>query len=168
MTLPSGLCLVTGATGFVGSAVARVLLQAGHRVRVLARPNSDRRNLSDLAVEGVEGSLEDTESLVRAIARERYRFHVASAYRLWGADPGAMFRTNVEGTRNLLTAALEAGVERIIYTSSVATLGLVSGGPADETTPSAIADMIGPYKQSKFAAEKLVRSLVAERGLRAV
>ena len=168
MSLPSGLCLVTGATGFVGSAVARVLLKAGHPVRVLARPNSDRRNLEGLAVEVAEGSLEDAGSLAAAVAGCRYLFHVAADYRLWVPDPEPMFRANVAGTRTLMLSALAAGVERIVYTSSVATLGIVPGGVADEGTASCAADMIGPYKRSKFEAEGAVRELVAERGLPAV
>ena len=168
MPLPSGLCLVTGATGFVGAAVARVLLKAGHRVRVLARPESDRRNLAGLAVEVVQGSLEDPPSLAAAVAGCRYLFHVAADYRLWVPDPAAMFRVNVEGTRELMLAALAAGVERIVYTSSVATLGIVPDGVADEGTPSTVEDMIGPYKRSKFEAEEVVSALVGERGLPAV
>src|SRR5215213_9070362 len=158
MPLPSGLCLVTGATGFVGAAVARILLKAGHRVRVLARPDSDRRNLAGLAVEVTQGSLEDATSLAAAVA----------GYRLWVPDPAAMFRVNVGGTRELMLAALAAGVERIVYTSSVATLGIVPGGVADEETPSTAEDMIGSYKRSKFGAEAVVRELVAEQGLPAV
>src|SRR5271165_6000001 len=157
MALASGLCLVTGATGFLGSAVARALLRAGQDVRVLARPTSDRRNLAGLGVEIAEGSLEDAASLARAVAGCRYLFHVAADYRLWVPDPAAMFRANVDGTRDLMSAALAAGVERLVYTSSVATLGLVEGGSADEATPSALEDMIGPYKRSKFAAEEVVR-----------
>jgi dihydroflavonol-4-reductase len=169
MPLAPGLSLVTGATGFVGAAVARALLRrTGQRVRVLARPRSDRRNLAGLDVELAEGSLEDAASLANAVADCRYLFHVAADYRLWVPDPAAMFRANVDGTRALMLAALAAGVERIVYTSSVATLGIVAGGPADETTSSSYANMIGPYKQSKFAAEEAVRALVAERGLPAV
>jgi dihydroflavonol-4-reductase len=168
MSLAPGLCLVTGATGFVGSAVARALLRAGHPVRVLARPNSDRRNLADLSVEIAVGALEDAASLARAVAGCRYLFHVAADYRLWVPDPPAMYRANVEGTRELMNAALAAGVERIVYTSSVATLGLVPGGSADESTPSRLDDKIGPYKRSKFLAEEVVRGMVAERGLAAV
>src|SRR5882724_1128275 len=160
MSLPSGLCLVTGATGFVGSAVARALLKAGHPVRVLARPTSDRRNLEGLAVEIVHGSLENPDSLATAVAGCRYLFHVAADYRLWVPDPGAMFRANVEGTRELMLAALAAGVERIVYTSSVATLGVVPGGIADEVTASRAADMIGHYKRSKFDAEAMVTELI--------
>jgi dihydroflavonol-4-reductase len=165
MTPPPDLSLVTGATGFVGSAVARALLGRGHRVRVLARRNSDRRNLAGLSVEIAEGDMEDPRSLARAVAGCRYVYHVAADYRIWVPDPAPMFRANVEGTRYLLTAALEAGAERVVYTSSVATLGLVAGGSADEETPSNIEDMIGPYKRSKFAAEEVVRELVRERGL---
>ena len=168
MSLPSGLCLVTGATGFVGSAVARALLKAGHPVRVLARPNSDRRNLAGLAVEIAEGSLEEPERLVAAVAGCRYLFHVAADYRLWVPDPAPMFRVNVEGTRELMLAALGAGVERIVYTSSVATLGIVPDGIADEATASRAADMIGPYKLSKFTAEAMVSELILERSLPAV
>ncbi len=165
MPAPPDLNLVTGATGFVGSAVARALLARGHPVRVLARPNSDRRNLAGLAVEIAEGVMEDPRSLARAVAGCRYVYHVAADYRIWVPDPAPMFRANVDGTRDLLTAALEAGAERVVYTSSVATLGLVPGGSADEETPSSIDDMIGPYKRSKFAAEEVVRALVRERGL---
>ena len=168
MALSPGLCLLTGGTGFVGSALLRVLLEAGHLVRVLVRPNSDRRNLGGLGVELAEGSLEDSQSLARAVGGCRYLFHVAADYRLWVPDRAAMLRTNVEGTRDLLTAAISAGVERVVYTSSVATLGLVPEGSADEETPSSIDDMIGPYKQSKFLAEEVVRRLVTEHGLPAV
>ncbi len=159
------LSLVTGATGLVGSAVARALLRAGHRVRVLVRPNSNRRHLTDLCVDITEGSLENLQSLARAVAGCRFVYHVAADYRIWVPDPGPMFRANVVGTRDLLTAALEAGVERVVYTSSVATLGLVPGGSADETTPSSADDMIGPYKRSKFEAEEIARALARERGL---
>ncbi|MBV9373753.1 MAG: NAD-dependent epimerase/dehydratase family protein [Alphaproteobacteria bacterium] len=165
MAPPADLTLVTGATGFVGSAVARALLARGERVRVLARPNGNRQNLAGLPVEITEGAMEDPRSLARAVAGCRYVYHVAADYRIWVPDPAPMFRANVDGTRDLLTAALDAGVERIVYTSSVATLGLISGGSADEATPSSISEMIGPYKQSKFAAEELVRDLFHQRGL---
>src|SRR5690348_7770765 len=168
MPLSPDLSLVTGATGFVGSAVARALLGRGDRVRVLARPNSDRRNLAGLSVEIAEGAMEDPRSLARAVDGCRFLYHVAADYRIWVPDPAPMFRANVDGTRDLLAAALEAGAELVVYTSSVATLGLVPGGSADEETPSSIDDMIGPYKRSKFAAEEVVRELVRERGLPAV
>jgi dihydroflavonol-4-reductase len=137
-------------------------------VRVLARPQSDRRNLKGLAVEIVQGSLEDTPSLATAVLGCRYLFHVAADYRLWVPEPAAMFRANVDGTRELMQAALAAGVERIVYTSSVATLGIVPDGVADEETPSRAEDMIGPYKRSKFDAEAVVRDLIAEKSLPAV
>jgi dihydroflavonol-4-reductase len=165
MALSPDLSLVTGATGFVGSAVARALLARGHRVRVLARPNSNQRNLAGLSVEIAEGAMEDPGSLARAVAGCRYVFHVAADYRIWVPDPAPMFRANVEGTRDLLNAALDAGSERIVYTSSVATLGLVPGGCGDEETPSSMEDMIGPYKRSKYAAEEVAREFARERGL---
>lgn len=168
MSLPSGLCLVTGATGFVGSAVARVLINIGQEVRVLARPGSDRRNLERLPVDIAEGSLEDPKSLAAAVAGCRYLFHVAADYRLWVPDPQAMHRVNVAGTRELMLVAQAAGIERIVYTSSVAVLGVAHGGVSDEETPGRAADMIGPYKLSKFEAEAAVRDLIETRGLPAV
>jgi dihydroflavonol-4-reductase len=168
MTAPERTALVTGASGFVGSAVARLLLDAGVHVRVLMRPSSDRRNIDGLDVESREGSLEDSASLVAALEGCSELYHVAADYRLWVRDPAAMFRANVDGTRALMEAALAAGVRRIVYTSSVATLGIVPDGTADETTPSTYADMVGPYKQSKFLAEVEVKRLVAQRGLPAV
>jgi dihydroflavonol-4-reductase len=164
----SRLALVTGASGFVGSAVTRQLIDRGWRVRALLRQTSDRRNVADLPVEIAEGSLEDAASLRAALAGATHLFHVAADYRLWVRDPRAMFRANVEGTRILMESALDAGLSRIVYTSSVATLGVGSDGTtSDETAPSAYADMVGPYKQSKFRAEEVVRGLV-ERGLPAV
>jgi len=164
----SGLCLVTGATGFVGAAVARALLKSGFPVRVLSRPRNDRRNLQNLSVEIVEGSLEDPKSLAKAVAGCRLVFHVAADYRLWVPNPAAMYRINVEGTRQLMLAAQEAGVERIVYTSSVATLGIIKGADADEETPSGLRDMIGTYKRSKFEAEVAVKRLIEENNLPAV
>jgi dihydroflavonol-4-reductase len=167
--ISSRLALVTGASGFVGSAVARELIARGWRVRVLLRPASDRRNVDDLPVEIAEGALEDAASLRAALAGCSHLFHIAADYRLWVRDPAAMFRANVDGTQMLMESALAAGLNRIVYTSSVATLGIDgNGGTADETTPSGFADMVGPYKQSKFRAEEAVSRLVAERGLPAV
>ncbi len=161
--------LVTGASGFVGSAVVRHLLEAGREVRALVREGGDSRNLDGLAVEIVTGDLTDRASLKPALAGCAALFHVAAEYRLWTRHPARMFETNVEGTRALMEAAAAAGVARIVYTSSVATLGVnADGSPADEETPVAFADMIGPYKQSKFRAEAEVRRMVAEAGLPAV
>ncbi len=163
------MILITGATGFVGSAVLRRLLAAGHRVRVLARPGGDRRNLEGLAAEIADGDLLQPESLRKALAGCRALFHLAADYRLWAPDPAPMFRANVDGTRALMLAAVDAGVERIVYTSSVAALGVLPGDAvADERTPVTLADMIGVYKQSKFLAEAEVRKLVTDQGLPAV
>jgi dihydroflavonol-4-reductase len=158
--------LVTGATGFVGSAVARRLLAEGQAVRVLARPGGDRRNLAGLDLEIAEGDLSEPASLSAALRGVRGLFHVAADYRLWCRDPEAMRRVNVEGTRELLRRAADAGVERIVYTSSVAVLGLNHDGrPADEDTPATLADMIGAYKRSKFLAEAEVRRLIDDEGV---
>ena len=157
--------LVTGATGFVGSAVVRALVSRGEPVRALVRPSSDLRLLEGLPVEIVRGDLAQPASGKAALAGCDALFHVAADYRLWVPRPEAMYRTNVDGTRELLLAAADAGVKRIVYTSSVATLGLRADRlPADETTPSTLADMIGHYKRSKFLAEQAVSELI-EAGL---
>lgn len=158
--------LVTGATGFVGSAVLRHLLDAGHEVRTLTRPGSDRRNLAGLpGVTVVEGDLANRESLHSAVQGCDYLFHVAADYRLWVPQPDVIYRINVEGTRHLIEAAVDAGVNKIIYTSSVATLGLnADRTPATEETPVALKDMVGHYKRSKYLAEQEVNRLVRERG----
>ncbi len=149
--------LVSGATGFVGAAVARALLRDGWQVRALARAGSDRGNLEGLPLEIAVGDLNDPASLEPAVADCRALFHVAADYRLGARDPEQLYRTNVEGTRNILTAARRAGVERSIYTSSVATMGIPPDGlPGDEATPVALEAMIGHYKRSKFLAERAV------------
>lgn len=163
------LALVTGASGFVGSAVARRLLAGGHRVRVLLRPASDQRNVAALPVEIVYGDLTDPASLARAIEGCETLFHVAADYRLWAHEPDELYRSNVTGTVNIMRAALTANVARVVYTSSVATLGLNKDGSlADEATPVALADMIGHYKRSKFLAEAEVMRIVEHEGLPAV
>lgn len=167
--MSDGRCLVTGATGFVGAAVARALLAQGRRVRVLAREGSDRRNLEGLDVEVATGDLLDPASFPGALAGCDALYHVAADYRLWTPDPARMYAINVEGTRALMQAALTAGVPRIVYTSSVATLGLREDGkPANEGTPVTLEQMVGPYKRSKFMAEQAVRAMVKEQGLPAV
>lgn len=149
--------LVTGASGFVGAAVARALVNADWQVRVLVRPGSVRTNLRNLPLDVVVGDLTAPSSLGMALAECDALFHVAADYRLGAPDPGQLYRTNVEGTRNLLGAALRAGVKKIVYTSSVATMGLpADGSPGDEGTPATLAGMIGHYKRSKFLAEQLV------------
>jgi dihydroflavonol-4-reductase len=158
--------LITGASGFVGSAVVRHLIAAGHSVRVLVRPNSDRRNLLGLPVEIVTGDLTDRKSLDRALAGCSALFHVAAIYRLWIPRPEEIYETNVTGTRNIMLAAADAGVTRIVYTSSAATLGLTrDGSPADENTTVSLSDMVGHYKRSKFLAEAEVKRLANEEGL---
>jgi dihydroflavonol-4-reductase len=155
--------LVTGATGFVGSAVARHLLRDGHNVRVLARPGSDRRNLRGLDVEVAEGDLTQAASLLPACEGCDALFHVAADYRLWAPDPSELYRSNVEGTRSILEAARKVGVPRIVYTSSVATLGIPKDGtPGTENTPVSVDDMIGHYKRSKFLAEEVARQFAVE------
>ena len=150
---------VTGATGFLGSHVARVLAERGADLRLLVRPTSDLRNIADLNAERVEGDLRDAASIEKALSDCEVVFHVAADYRLWVRDPNEMYRSNVEGTRCLLEAARKQGVRRIVYTSSVATMGFGSGsnngGVADEESPVSLADMIGHYKRSKFMAEQV-------------
>jgi len=149
------LAFVTGATGFVGSHVARVLAEQGADLRLLVRPSSELRNIADLKAERATGELRDPASLKRAVAGCEVVFHVAADYRLWVRDPDEMYRSNVEGTRAVLEAARESGVRRVVYTSSVATMGFTNGHLADETSPVSLANMIGPYKRSKFMAEQV-------------
>lgn len=161
--------LVTGANGFVGSAVVRCLLAAGHEVRCLTRPGCDQSNLDGLQVEISVGDLRDHESLKRAMVNCENLFHVAADYRLWVPDPETMYDINVKGTQALLLAATKAGIKRIIYTSSVATIGLnYDGSSANEETPSSIDQMTGHYKRSKFLAEQVVQSFTKKYDLNSV
>ncbi|MGB6444322.1 MAG: hopanoid-associated sugar epimerase [Xanthobacteraceae bacterium] len=163
------MILVTGASGFVGSAVARQLLQAGESVRVLVRATSSRVNIADPKLDIVQGDLRNAPSLDRAMQNVRVLFHVAADYRLWARDDNEIIRTNVEGTRALMEAAIRAGVERIVYTSSVATLkAQPDGTPSDETSKLEPQSAVGAYKYSKVVAERLVEQMVAERKLPAV
>jgi dihydroflavonol-4-reductase len=161
--------LVTGASGFLGSAVARALVARGLRVRALVRPTSPRDNLEGLGCEIVAGDLTDRASLGAALSGIRHLFHVAADYRFWARDPSVILRVNVEGTRNLMQEALTAGVERIVYTSSVATLKLAGATcPVDETAPLSPEEAIGVYKRSKTLAERTVEAMIRSDKLPAV
>jgi dihydroflavonol-4-reductase len=162
------IAFITGASGFVGSAVTRELLRAGIGVRALVRRSSPRKNLDGLDIEIVEGDMLDGAAMRQAAEGARYVFHVAADYRLWAPDPDEILRANIEGTRSVMEAARDAGAERIVYTSSVATLKLHEDGtPADESEPLSENEAIGAYKKSKVAAERLVERMVGE-GLPAV
>src|SRR5208337_5497551 len=159
---------VTGATGFLGSHVARALANQGAELRLLVRPTSNLKNLEGLLSPGsnaetATGDLRDAASLEKAMSGCDTVFHVAADYRLWVRDPEQMYRANVEGTRAILAAARKNGVRRVVYTSSVATMGFTSNGrPADEDSPVSLDRMIGPYKRSKFMAEQV--AIAAGRG----
>ncbi len=156
---PPSTVLVTGASGFLGSAIAAALRARGHDVRVLARRSSPRTNL-DPADTVCEGDLRDRASLAAALKGARFLFHAAADYRLWARDPDEIRRNNVEGTRLIMEEALRAGVERIVYTSSVATLKLADRSAATEDAPLAEGEGIGAYKRSKVAAERLVETMM--------
>ena len=150
--------LVTGASGFIGWHVARLLTERGHKVRALVRPSS---KLRELEVEPVTGDLRDPASLERAVAGCGLVFHVAADYRLWARDPGELYRSNVEGTRNLLEAAREARRRAVVYTSTVGCIGVPKGGVGDETVPVTLEEMTGAYKRSKFLAERVALDFAA-------
>src|SRR5207302_7407749 len=150
------LAFLTGATGFLGFHVARVLADQGANLRLLVRPTSNLKNLEGLKAETATGDLRDAASLEKAMSGCDTVFHVAADYRLWVRDSAEMYRSNVDGTRAILDAARKNGVRRVVYTSSVATMGFTSNGhPADEDSPVSLADMIGHYKRSKFMAEQV-------------
>ena len=161
-----GRVLVTGASGFIGSAIVRAFLSSGYPVRALIRSTSPRQNLQGLDIECVEGDICNAGAVERAMSGICYLAHAAADYRLWARDPDAIIRTNVEGTRTVMNAARTAGVERIVYTSSVATLALrPAGEAADESMSLSEIDAVGTYKRSKVIAERLVDELVAQDGL---
>ena len=166
---PGDLTLVTGGSGFLGSAVVRALIERGVRVRALVRASSPRDNLRGLDCEVVVGDLTDRESLKAALKGVRYLFHVAADYRLWARDPSEIIRANVEGTLNLKREALAAGVERIVYTSSVAALRVAGAtAPVDETATLSPDEAIGAYKRSKTMAERAVEDMILREGLPAI
>jgi dihydroflavonol-4-reductase len=163
------IVFLTGASGFVGSAVARLLLDEGFAVRALVRRNSNRANLTGLKLDVIEGDIRDARVLLQGMQGVRYVFHVAADYRLWAPNPDEIIETNVEGTRGVMAAARENGVERVVYTSSVATLRPSNDGtPVDEASPLNEADRSGAYKKSKVLAERLVERMVADAKLPAV
>jgi len=160
----SDVALVTGASGFVGSAVARALIERGLHVRVLMRPTANRLNIAKLHCEPVAGDMRDQESMIAALKGARYLFHVAADYRLWARDPGEIERNNFKGAQATMGAALKAGVERVVYTSSVA--ALKPGDHAvDESSRHTPQSVIGAYKRSKLVAEREVERLVRDEGL---
>ena len=165
----TGKTLVTGATGFVGAAVARALIARGERGVLLARKDSPRGNVEGLDAEVVIGDLRDAASLAAAMRGVERLYHVAADYRLWAPDPNEIIEANRVGVGNIMNAAARAGVSRIVYTSSVATLKLnLEGRPVDETSPARPDQAIGAYKKSKTIAERLVEKMIAEQGLPAV
>ena len=154
---------VTGGTGFVGSAVIRRLLAAGHAVRALVRPGTNARMLDGLSIERVSGDLSDTSILQRAMTGCEWIFHVAALYAYWGYTWDEFYRSNVEGTRHILEAAARSGTQRIVHTSSIASLGIPGDGtPGTEETPVTIKDMLSDYKRSKYLAEEVVREFVSQ------
>ena len=160
------MTLVTGATGFVGSHLVRQLLERGERVRVLVRPASSMRALEGLGVEVVRGDLRNASAVHAAMRGIRRVFHVGADYRLWASNPAEIYESNVLGTRNILSA-VDAGVERVVYTSTVATIAVPRDRLPDETTDACIDEMVGHYKRSKFLAERVVLD-AATRGMRVV
>src|SRR5262249_53587350 len=164
---PGDVVLVTGASGLVGSAIANAAREAGYRVRVLVRASSPRTNIAP-SDEAVLGDICDRASLAAALRGARYLVHAAADYRLWSPAPQDIIRTNVEGTRAVMEEALRAGVERIVHTSSVATLALRDDEPADETRRLSASETVGVYKKSKVIAERLVEAMVEQQRLPAV
>jgi dihydroflavonol-4-reductase len=168
LTQSSDLVLVTGASGFVGAAVARALIRHGYKVRAMVRESSPRTNLEGLDAEIVTGDLLDRESIDRAMAGVRSVCHVAADYRIWAADPEEIVRNNLAGTKNVMEAAVAGFIVDMVYTSSVATLRPnPTGGAADEDCPATAEQAVGAYKRSKVIAERLVEKMIKDNGLRA-
>lgn len=159
--MPPRTTLITGASGFVGWHVARALIGQGRPVRALARDPHKLRELPE--VQAIQGDLRDPDSLTRAVAGCSVVFHVAADYRLWTREPEQMYKSNVDGTRALLDAARKAGVERVVYTSTVGCIGIPQGGIGDESSPVRLEEMAGPYKRSKFLAEQVALEFAASR-----
>lgn len=156
------MILVTGASGFIGGHVTRLLVQRGHNMRVLVRPASDLSGIADLPLERAVGDLREFGSLREALKGCRQLYHVAADYRLWSKDPTEIYRSNVDGTRNVLQAAIEAGVKKVVYTSTVGTIGIRGdGSPGTEDSPVSVAGMTGHYKRSKFQAEQVALEFAA-------
>lgn len=165
----SNIVFLTGGTGFVGSAVARELCASGFKVRAFVRKQSPRQNLQGLSLEIIEGDLNSSKRVSEAMDGAQYVFHVAADYRLWSPDPQEIIRTNVEGTRNVMEAALRYGIEKIIYTSSVATLSINNNSTQnDEKISLKVEQAIGTYKKSKVLAEEIVIKLIKDEGLPAI
>lgn len=161
--------LVTGSTGLIGSSLIPILANNGHKIRAIVRNPAKAKHLEKYGVEIVQGNICDESSIAKALRGCRYVFHLAADYRLWVPKPEAMFKTNVDGTRIVMEKSLESGIERIVYTSSVCTLGYSdSGNSANESFKSSLCDMISPYKKSKYLAEETVKKMVREKDLPAV
>lgn len=155
--------LVTGATGFIGFHVARLLIERGFHVRATARRESDTIALASLGAEVVTGDVRDYDSLFNALRDCNLLFHLAADYRLWVPDPGTMYEINVHGTKNVMEAALKRGTERVVYTSTVGVLrASINGDPSNEETPVCLGDMVGDYKKSKFLAEQAVHGFIGK------
>lgn len=154
--------LVTGASGFIGGRIVHALCRQGEKVRILMRPGANLSGLSDLDYEAVTGDILDRQGLEKAADGCRRIYHAAAFYKLWLRKRQLIYQVNVEGSRNVVKAGMSAGVERIVYTSSVATIGLIEGGNGTEKTPVSLQDMIGDYKRSKFLAEAAVKDLIRQ------
>lgn len=161
--------LITGATGFLGNSIARALQKTGAEIKLLIRKSSNTSTIQDIEAEKFVGDIQDPLSIKNALRGCNHLYHVAADYRLWARRSKDLYDNNVLGTKNIMLGALEGGIERVVYTSSVATIGVTKDGAvSDESTQSKLSDMIGHYKRSKFLAEKEVDRLIRTEGLPAV